>query len=46
MRHGLSYFNQTLFELLPVFYRRVDTALANIDQPRVPLEHTLFSFGR
>jgi hypothetical protein len=46
MRHGLSYFNQTIFDLLPIFYRRVDTALANIGQPHLPLEHNLFSFGR
>ncbi len=45
MRHGLSYFQQTIIEMLPVYYRRVETALANIGQPRVPLDHALFTFG-
>lgn len=45
MRHGLSYFQQTIIDLLPTFYRRVDTALANVGQPRVPLDHPLFTFG-
>jgi phosphoenolpyruvate carboxylase len=45
MRHGLSYFQQTIIDLVPVFYRRIDTALANIKQPRLPLDHPLFQFG-
>lgn len=44
-RYGLSYFNSTIFELLPVFLRRIDTALANIGQPQLPLECTPFVFG-
>ncbi|KAI8473664.1 MAG: PEPCase 1 [Monoraphidium minutum] len=45
MRHGLSYFQQTITDAVPQFMRRVDTALANIGQPRLPLEHALFEFG-
>ncbi|GBF96435.1 phosphoenolpyruvate carboxylase [Raphidocelis subcapitata] len=45
MRHGLSYFQQTIIDSLPVYMRRVDTALANIGQPRLPLDHSLFEFG-
>jgi phosphoenolpyruvate carboxylase len=45
MRHGLSYFQQTIMDMVPIFYRRVDTALANIGQPRMPLTHRLFEFG-
>ena len=42
MRQGLSYFHSTIFPALPVFYRRIDTALKNIDQPPLPLDHDLF----
>eukprot|EP00879_Flechtneria_rotunda_P019395 GHRR01020372.1.p1 GENE.GHRR01020372.1~~GHRR01020372.1.p1 ORF type:complete len:416 (+),score=77.29 GHRR01020372.1:187-1434(+) len=45
MRHGVSYFQQTIMDMVPIFYRRVDTALANIGQPRTPLTHRLFEFG-
>jgi phosphoenolpyruvate carboxylase len=45
MRHGLSYFQQTIMDMVPIFYRRVDTALANIGLPRMPLTHRLFEFG-
>jgi phosphoenolpyruvate carboxylase len=45
MRHGLSYFQQSIISMVPIFYRRVDTALANIGQPRMPLDHNLFEFG-
>ncbi len=30
---------------MPVFLRRIDTALKNIGQPKLPLNATLFSFG-
>eukprot|EP00887_Chlorella_sp_A99_P005836 scaffold1.g5836.t1 len=30
---------------LPVFLRRIDTALKNIGQPMLPLDNTLFTFG-
>ena len=33
MRQGLSYFHSTIFSSLPVFYRRIDTALK---QARLP----------
>ena len=45
MRHGLSYVTSTIMNQVPVFHRRVDTALANIGQPRLPLHHSLFAFG-
>ena len=45
MRQGLSYFHDTIFASLPVFQRRIDTALSNIGMPKVPLEHNLFRFG-
>lgn len=45
MRQGLSYFHETIFHSLPVFQRRIDTALKNIGQPMLPLEHNLFKFG-
>ena len=37
LRGGLCYFQETIFAGLPVFLRRVDSALANIGQPRLPL---------
>ena len=45
MRQGLTYFHETIFPSLPVFYRRIDTALAQIGQPKLPLDHNLFRFG-
>ena len=45
MRQGLSYFHETIFASLPVFQRRIDTALSNIGMPKVPMEHNLFRFG-
>ncbi len=42
MRQGLSYFHETIFSSLPVFYRRIDTALRNIGQPMLPIDHNLF----
>ena len=45
MRQGLSYFHETIAPALPLFYRRIDTALAQIGQPRLPLDCTLFKFG-
>ncbi|KAJ9513857.1 hypothetical protein QJQ45_020938 [Haematococcus lacustris] len=45
MRGGMSYFNSVIFDTVPVFHRRIDTALANLGQPRLPLTHTLFKFG-
>jgi phosphoenolpyruvate carboxylase len=45
MRQGLSYFHDTIWPALPVFYRRIDTALAQIGQPRLPLDVALFRFG-
>jgi phosphoenolpyruvate carboxylase len=35
----------SLLLLLLLLLRRIDTALANIGQPRLPLNHRLFSFG-
>ena len=45
MRQGLSYFHETIFYGLPAFLRRIDTALKNIGQPMLPLNHCLFRFG-
>lgn len=45
MRQGLSYFHETIFYGLPAFLRRIDTALKNIGQPMLPLDHCLFNFG-
>jgi phosphoenolpyruvate carboxylase len=44
-RQGLTYFHETIFYGLPIFLRRLDTALANIGQPRLPLDATPFTFG-
>jgi len=30
MRQGLSYFQSTIFSSLPIFYRRIDTALKQV----------------
>lgn len=45
MRGGMSYMNSVIFDIVPVFHRRIDTALANMGQPRIPLNHSLFKFG-
>jgi len=45
MRGGMSYMNSVIFDIIPVFHRRIDTALANMGQPRIPLNHSLFKFG-
>jgi phosphoenolpyruvate carboxylase len=44
-RQGLTYFHETIYKGLPVFLRRIDTALAAIGQPSLPLDATLFNFG-
>ncbi|GAB4814757.1 hypothetical protein N2152v2_001803 [Parachlorella kessleri] len=44
-RQGLTYFHETIYKGLPVFLRRIDTALKNIGQPMLPLEASLFNFG-
>jgi phosphoenolpyruvate carboxylase len=44
-RQGLTYFHETIYRGLPVFLRRIDTALASIGQPRLPFEATPFTFG-
>lgn len=44
-RQGLTYFHETIYHGLPAFLRRIDTALANIGQPRLPLDATPFTFG-
>eukprot|EP00191_Tetraselmis_sp_GSL018_P019798 CAMPEP_0177591956 /NCGR_PEP_ID=MMETSP0419_2-20121207/8289_1 /TAXON_ID=582737 /ORGANISM="Tetraselmis sp., Strain GSL018" /LENGTH=977 /DNA_ID=CAMNT_0019082763 /DNA_START=149 /DNA_END=3082 /DNA_ORIENTATION=- len=45
MKNGLSYFEETIFDALPKFLRRLDSQLANIGCPRLPLDHTIFKFG-
>lgn len=44
-RQGLTYFHETIYKGLPVFLRRIDTALKNIGQPMLPLDSELFTFG-
>ena len=44
-RQGLTYFHDTIYKGLPTFLRRIDTALKNIGQPRLPLDATPFTFG-
>ena len=44
-RQGLTYFHETIYNGLPFFLRRIDTALSNIGQPRLPLDATPFTFG-
>jgi phosphoenolpyruvate carboxylase len=45
MRQGLGYFKATIIKELPIFYRRIDTALKNIGCPPLPIDHQLFRFG-
>jgi len=45
MRGGLAYMNSVIFDMVPVFHRRMDTALQQLGQPRLPLTHSLFTFG-
>lgn len=44
-RGGLGYFQETIFAGVPRFLRRLDSALAAIGQPRVPIEHAPFVFS-
>ena len=44
MRGGMSYMNSVIFDMIPTFHRRIDTALANLGQPRLPLNHSLFKW--
>jgi hypothetical protein len=44
-RGGLCYFQETIFAGVPRFLRRLDSALANIGQPRMPVDHALFRFS-
>ena len=37
MRQGLSYFHSTIFNSLPTFYRRIDTALKQVHAPLATL---------
>eukprot|EP00798_Chlamydomonas_sp_ICE-L_P012455 gene12458-15660_t len=41
-RGGMAYFNNAIFDVIPVFHRRIDTALANLGLPKLPLTHSLF----
>ncbi|KAG1677399.1 hypothetical protein FOA52_010779 [Chlamydomonas sp. UWO 241] len=45
MRGGMAYMNSVIFDMVPVFARRMDTALQQLGQPRLPLTHSLFTFG-
>lgn len=45
LRGGLSYFQETIFSALPSYIRRMDSALASIGQPRLPLSHAPVVFS-
>jgi len=45
MRHGLSYFQETIFHGAAKFLRRLDSALEGIGQPPLPLDRSVISFG-
>lgn len=42
MRSGLNYFQTVIFDTVPVFHRRIDTALERLGLPRLPLDRALF----
>jgi phosphoenolpyruvate carboxylase len=44
-RQGLTYFYETIYNGLPVFLRRIDSALKHIGQPSLPLDTAIFNFG-
>lgn len=44
-RQGLSYIRDTVYDALPIFLRRIDTALRNVGLPRLPLDVAIFRFG-
>ncbi len=47
MRMGMAYFTDPglIFSTVPIFLRRMDTALRNIGQPPLPLDHPIFKFS-
>jgi len=45
MRHGLSYFQETIFHGAARFMRRLDTTLRSHDLPPLPLDCQPFRFG-
>jgi phosphoenolpyruvate carboxylase len=45
MRQGLTYFQQTIWDGIPTFMRRVDTSLLANGCPRLPLDRSLVTFG-
>lgn len=44
MRSGLSYLQEHIFPTLPKFLRRIDSALHEMGQDRLPMDHRLFRF--
>ena len=45
MRAGLTYFQQTIWDCVPTFMRRVDTALLANGCGRLPLDRSIVTFG-
>jgi len=45
MRAGLTYFQQTIWDGIPTFMRRVDTSLLANNCPRLPLDKSIVTFG-
>ena len=45
MRAGLTYFQQTIWDGIPTFMRRVDTSLLAQGCPRLPLTRSIVTFG-
>ena len=45
MRAGLTYFQQTIWDGIPTFMRRVDTSLLANGCPRLPLDRSIVTFG-
>ena len=45
MRHGISYFQETVFHSVPQFLRRLDTSLAKMGIDPLPPDCCIFNFG-
>lgn len=44
MLSGLAYVSN-IFDIVPLYYRRVDTMLLKLKQPRIPLDQSFLNFG-
>jgi len=45
MRAGLSYVQEVIFDALPIYLRRLDSALHDIGMPPLPLNSSTFKFS-